>query len=49
VDHGGHVGYQEGAEEPRKHAQQGGAPIQFEVQESDFESNMEYMIILPSN
>jgi hypothetical protein len=28
VDHGGHVGHQEGAQEPRKHAQQGGGPIQ---------------------
>jgi hypothetical protein len=28
-----------GAVEPSKHAQQGGGPSQFEVQESDFESN----------
>ncbi len=31
VDHGGHVGHQESAGEPRKHAQQGGGPIQFRV------------------
>jgi hypothetical protein len=31
VDHGGHVGHQEGAGEPRKHAQQGGGPSQFRV------------------
>jgi hypothetical protein len=29
VDHGGHVGDQEGAGDPRKHAQQGGGPSQF--------------------
>jgi hypothetical protein len=27
VDHGGHVGHQEGAGKPRKHAQQGGGSI----------------------
>jgi hypothetical protein len=32
VDHGGHVGYQEGAGDPRKHTQQGGGPSQFRVQ-----------------
>jgi hypothetical protein len=32
VDHGGHVGHQEGAGDPRKHTQQGGGPIQFGVQ-----------------
>jgi hypothetical protein len=26
VNHGGHVGHQEGAEDPRKHAQQDGGP-----------------------
>jgi hypothetical protein len=31
LDHGGHVRHQEGAGEPRKHAQQGGGPIQFRV------------------
>jgi hypothetical protein len=41
VDHGGHVGHQEGAGEPRKHTQQGGGPIQFGVHKSDFESNSE--------
>jgi hypothetical protein len=45
VDHGGHVGHQEGAGDPRKHAQQGGGPSQFRIQQSDIESN----IILPSN
>jgi hypothetical protein len=32
VDHGGHVGHQEGAGDPRKHAKQGGGPSQFGVQ-----------------
>jgi hypothetical protein len=41
VDHGGHVGHQEGVGEPRKHAQQGGVPIQFGVQQSNIESNSE--------
>jgi hypothetical protein len=41
VDHGGHVGHQDGAREPRKHAQQGVVPSQFGVQDSDFESNPE--------
>jgi hypothetical protein len=49
VDHGGHVGHKERAGEPRKHAQQGGGPSQFGVQESDFESNSESMTTLPSN
>jgi hypothetical protein len=49
VDHGGHVEYQEGAAEPKKHAQQGGGPIQFGVQESDFESNSKSRITLLSN
>jgi hypothetical protein len=31
LDHGGHVRHQEGVGEPRKHAQQGGGPIQFGV------------------
>jgi hypothetical protein len=47
VDHGGHVRYQEGAAEPRKHAQQGGGPIHFGVQESNFESNSESRTTLP--
>jgi hypothetical protein len=41
MDHGGHVGHQECAGDPRKHAQQGGGSSQFGVQESDFESNSE--------
>jgi hypothetical protein len=49
VDYGGHVGHQEGAGEPRKHVQQGGGPIQFGVQESNFESNTESRTALPSN
>jgi hypothetical protein len=49
VDHGGHVGPQEDAGEPREHAQQGGEPIQFGVTESDFESNSESRTTLPSN
>jgi hypothetical protein len=32
VDHGGHVGHQEGAGDPRKHAQQGGVLSQFRIQ-----------------
>jgi hypothetical protein len=31
VDHGRHVGHQEGAKEPRKHAQHGGGPSQFGI------------------
>jgi hypothetical protein len=49
VDHGEHVGHQEGAGEPRKHAQHGGSPSQFEIQESDFESNSETRTTLLSN
>jgi hypothetical protein len=41
VDHGAHVGHQEGAEDPRKHTQQGGGTIQFRIQESGIESNSE--------
>jgi hypothetical protein len=47
VDHGGHVGHQEGAGDPRKHTQQGGGPSQFGVQGSDFESNLESRSTLP--
>jgi hypothetical protein len=32
VDHGEYVRYQEGAGEPRKHAQHGGSLGQFEIQ-----------------
>jgi hypothetical protein len=49
VDHGEHAGHQEGAGEPRKHAQHGGSPSQFGIQESDFESNSESRITLPTN
>jgi hypothetical protein len=49
MDHGGNVGYQEGAGEPRKHRQQGGGPSQFGVQESDFKSNSKSKTTLPSN
>jgi hypothetical protein len=31
VDHGEHVGCQDGAREPRKHAQHGGSPSQFRI------------------
>jgi hypothetical protein len=47
VDHGGHVGHQEGDGDPRKQAHQGGGPNQFRVQESDFESNSKSRTILP--
>jgi hypothetical protein len=49
VDLGEHAGHQEGAGEPRKHAQHGGSPSQFGIQESDFESNSEFRTTLPSN
>jgi hypothetical protein len=49
MDHEGHVGHEEGAEEPMEHAQQGGEPIQFEVTKSDFEFNSESRTTLPSN
>jgi hypothetical protein len=49
VDHGGHVGHQEGPGEPRKHAQQGGGPSQFGAQESNFESNSKSRTTLSSN
>jgi hypothetical protein len=49
VDHGGHVGLQEGAGDPSKHAQQRGGPNQFTVQESDFETNSKCRTTLPSN
>jgi hypothetical protein len=31
VDHGQHAGHQEGAREPRKHAEYGGSPSQFRI------------------
>jgi hypothetical protein len=49
VEHGGHVGHREGARSPRKHAQHGGGPSQFGVQESNFESNSEFRTTLLSN
>jgi hypothetical protein len=49
MDHGEHVEHQEGAGEPRKHAQQGGDLIQFGITESDFESNSESRSTLLSN
>jgi hypothetical protein len=49
VDHGGQVGHREGAGDPRRHAQQGGGPNQFGVQESDFDSNSESRTTLPLN
>jgi hypothetical protein len=48
VDHGEHAEHQEGAGEG-KHAQHGGSPRQFKIQESDFESNSESRTTLPSN
>jgi hypothetical protein len=47
VDHGRNVGHQEGAGDPRKHAQKGGGPSQFGVQEFDFESNSESRTTFP--
>jgi hypothetical protein len=49
VNYGEHVGHQERAGEPRKHAQHGGSPSQLGIQESDFESNSESSTTLPSN
>jgi hypothetical protein len=49
VDHGGHVGHKKGARDPRKHAQQGGGPSEFRVQESDCESNSESRTTFSSN
>jgi hypothetical protein len=49
VDHGEHAGHHEGAGEPRKHAQHGGSPSQFGIQESYFESNSESRTTVPSN
>jgi hypothetical protein len=47
VDHGGHVGHQDGVGDPRKYAEQGGGPSQFGIQESDFEYNSETRTTLP--
>jgi hypothetical protein len=43
------MGYQKGAGEARRHANQGGDPIQFRILEFDFESNSESRINLVSN
>jgi hypothetical protein len=48
VDHGEHVGHQDGAGEPRKHAQHDVGPIKFRVQESAFESNSRSPRVLSS-
>ena len=47
VNHGGHVGHQEGTGDPRKDAQQDVGPGQFGIRESDFESNSESKTTLP--
>jgi hypothetical protein len=49
VDHGEHMGHQQGGGEPRKYTQHGGSPSRFRIQESDFESNSESKTTLPSN
>jgi hypothetical protein len=49
VDRGVHVGHQEGAGGPWKHAQHGGGQSQFGVQKSEFKSNSESRTSLPSN
>jgi hypothetical protein len=46
-DHGGQIKHQEGAGEARRHAQEGGEPIQFRI--AEFESNSEYMTTSYSN
>jgi hypothetical protein len=49
MDHGGHVGYQEGAREPSRCARQGEDIIQFGIAESDFKSISGTWSIVPSN
>jgi hypothetical protein len=49
VDHGGHVGHQESAGEPRRCTYQGRDPIQFRISESDLKSNSEPRTTLPLN
>jgi hypothetical protein len=49
VNLGGHVGYQEGAGEPRICTRQGGDSIQIRIVESDFKSILGSRTILPSN
>jgi hypothetical protein len=46
-DHGGQMKHQEGAEEPRRRAREGGKPIQFGI--AEFESNSESRTTLYSN
>jgi hypothetical protein len=46
-DHGGQTGHQQGGEEPRRRAQEGGEPIQFRI--AEFESNSESRTTLHSN
>jgi hypothetical protein len=46
-DHEGQTEHQEGAGEPRRHAREGGEPIQFGIVE--FESNSEYKTTSYSN
>jgi hypothetical protein len=46
-DHGGQTEHQEGPGEPRRHAREGGKPIQFRIVE--FESNSESRTTLYSN
>jgi hypothetical protein len=44
VDHGGQTEHQEGAREPRRHAREGGEPIQFGI--AEFKSNSESMTLV---
>jgi hypothetical protein len=46
-DHGGQTKHQEGTGEPRRHAREGGEPIQFVI--AEFESNSESRITSYSN
>jgi hypothetical protein len=46
-NHGGQMEHQEGAGEPRRHAREGGEPIQFGI--AEFESNSESMTTSYSN
>jgi hypothetical protein len=46
-DHGGQMEHQEGVGEPRRHAREGGEPIQFRI--AEFESNSESRMTSYSN
>jgi hypothetical protein len=46
-DHGGQTEHQEGGGEPRRHAREGGEPIQFGI--AEFESNSEFRTTSYSN